>query len=201
MKQHDIFISAYKELEDAIVKVYPKVGESREVSPVRWAEDKYPDKASKLRYCRNTRNYIQHEADYEKFIEVHPEMISFLEGFTGELIGTAKGMSKTLKSSSVLPTDTVFEAAKKMKKSSSILVADQDAVYGVLRDSDIRSSFASESLTKKTKVSSILSGNTISFVGEVKDSDNGETVCKKMKNYDMLVVKNKNNKITGVIMP
>lgn len=199
MKQHDDFIATYKELEEAIVKKHPKVGESRDVSPIRWAEDNYPDKISKLRYCRNTRNYVQHEGDYEKFISISPEMIVFMQEFIGELVGTAKSMSKGLKTCSVLPTDTVFNAAKKMKKESSILVADQDQIYGILYEGDIKVSFANELLTKKTKVSAVINEKTSGNVSEIKDSDSGEAVLKKLSKYDYLVVRNKQNKIVGVI--
>lgn len=197
MKQHDEFIAAFKELEEAIVKVHPKVGENRETSPVRWAEDNYPDKASKLRYCRNTRNYIQHEGDYENFIEVSPSMISFLKEFTGELVGTAKSLSKTLRTSSVLPTDTVYDACKKMKKNSAIVVCDQENVYGILKDGDVKLAVATDSLTKRSKVSSIM--GPASSVGEVKDSDSGEKVVKKLSTYEFLIVKNKQGKIIGII--
>lgn len=199
MKMHDEFIAAYKNLEEALIKRNPKIGENRDVSPVRWAEDNYPDKASKLRYCRNTRNYIQHEGDYESFISVSQSMIDFLKDFAGELVGTAKSMSKTLKSSSVLPDNTVYEAVKKIKNGTCIPVLDQEKVYGILKDSDIRLSIASETLTKRTKVSALVKPSSAEEIGEVKESDSGEYVAKALSNYSFLVVRNKNGKITGVI--
>lgn len=199
MSKNESFLLLYKELEEALLKVNPNFVDNKEMSAVRLAEEKYPNNASRLRYCRFTRNYIAHESDADKFIEISDEMMNFLKSFIGELIGTAKSLSKTLKSSSLSPNDTVLEAAKKMKKNSFIVIADQDNVFGLLTETDIKDAFAKEELTKKTKVSSLIKTSSLSLVGELKDKDSGEKVIKMLKTKKAIVVRNNQNKIVGVI--
>lgn len=198
MKQHDEFIAAYKGLEEAILSVYPEAG--KESSPVKWAEDHFTEKSSRLRYCRITRNYIQHEGDYEKFIAVSPEMTAFLKEMTGELTGTAKSLSKSLKTYAVFPSDPVKDAAVKMKKmGGKVPVMDEKEVYGILYDGDIRLCFAEGKLTARTKVSSLLLGMTKKEIGEVSGTDSGSKVNKMLETYTFLAVRNKQGKIVGVI--
>lgn len=200
MSKNESFLLLYKELEEALLKVNPNFVDNKEMSAVRLAEEKYPNNASRLRYCRFTRNYIAHESDADKFIEISDEMMNFLKSFIGELIGTAKSLSKTLKSSSLLPNDTVLEAAKKMKKNSFIVIADQDNVFGLLTETDIKDAFAKEELTKKTKVSSLIKTSSLSLIGELKDKDSGEKVIKMLKSKKAIVVRNNQNKIVGVVI-
>ena len=76
-KKHDEFIAAFKRVEQG-VKLMPGVPAE---ANFKWLEDRMNDQAiqTRMRMCRMIRNYIQHESDYEAFIEVSPGMIQFLD--------------------------------------------------------------------------------------------------------------------------
>lgn len=198
MKQHDEFIALYKELEDAIEERYVHERNDSE-SPVKWAEGQFPEKTSRLRYCRITRNYIQHEKDYGKFISISDEMMTFMREFVGELVGTAKTYCSTVKSSTVLCSDTVYDASVFLSKKNlkEVLVFDGKDIVGVISESDIVSAFASGTLTKKTKVSSIMKDLGKVVVQDVLENKTGLELI--LNETHFVIVRNKNGKVVGTI--
>ena len=76
--EYQLFIDKFKRVEQAVKLLdgYNNTG-----SPVKFLED-YLDGSplqTKIRMCRNVRNYIQHEPDYENFIRISPGMLECLD--------------------------------------------------------------------------------------------------------------------------
>lgn len=85
INKYEIFISKFKEIENLIKKLPNATSDSN----FKWYEDSILDmeKKNKLYICRIIRNYIQHNKDYENFIEISDEMIKFMENILKEING------------------------------------------------------------------------------------------------------------------
>lgn len=77
------FIELYKKCEAAI----PRMKAADADSNMYWLESQINDNDAKdkIRMCRLTRNYIQHHEDYVDFIQIHPNMISFLQNLLEQI--------------------------------------------------------------------------------------------------------------------
>lgn len=156
MKAHDKFIETYKELESVIRDEY---------ETVRVYEEQLPEVDSKkLQICRILRNYIQHNADYEKFIQISPNMQSFLEEQVYKvqsLKGVLKDAMLSVAKYGCLFDDTcsVIDAAAiltKKKRNYGIVVNKTGDVIGLLSKSIISDLVGEKAITSTTKISKIV---------------------------------------------
>ena len=77
MNNIDEFLDKYKTLENILrEKGFQVIDIEAKLSE---------DKASKLKYCRMQRNFLAHEKDGRKFVNVSDESIAFIEGLIWEL--------------------------------------------------------------------------------------------------------------------
>lgn len=157
MKMHDKFIETYKELESAV---------RNEFESVRAYEESLPDEdAKKLQICRIIRNYIQHNADYEKFISISSDMQSFLESHVYKLRclnGILKDAMLSVAKYGCLfdETESVVNAAgilAKKKRDSGIVIDKKGEIIGVLTKSLISDLTGEKAITASTKISKIVS--------------------------------------------
>ena len=130
--QYQLFIDKFKRVEQAVRLLD---GYNNNGSPVQFLEDFLEGSPlqSKIRMCRNVRNYIQHEPDYENFIRVSPGMLECLD----EVL-------KAIEPSFNLPItkDTLFTqftniqtAVMAINKYGHIVVTDDNGVFISLLDS------------------------------------------------------------------
>lgn len=91
MKNVDEFIEKYKILEDAIARKYNLTGNA---SPIAYIEKRreFSNIALKLSYCREVRNFLQHEPKIKKEFAVIPsnEMISLLDELINYILDLKK---------------------------------------------------------------------------------------------------------------
>lgn len=155
MKMHDKFIESYKELEGLVREKYESV---------RAYEEQLPDEDSKkLQICRIVRNYIQHNADYEKFIQVSPGMQTFVDDLIYELHcqnGVLKDhMLSVAKYGCVFKVgDTVSESAAMLDKKQrdfGFVVNTGGEIIGLLTKSVISTAFGMGLITGATKIAKI----------------------------------------------
>ena len=76
MDKYDIFINEYNKLENILSQLSGAPNDAN----MKWLEDTLDDikMRNKLYLCRIMRNYIQHNTDYRKFINITDEMIDFI---------------------------------------------------------------------------------------------------------------------------
>lgn len=146
MKEHDQFITTYKNIE-ILIKQHYEIPDN--ISPIKYYEDvicKDNQINSKLRLCRNIRNYIQHEEDYNSFITISLEMQKFLDKLYSYLLNESDTVEKNKISLSkslrvVSPSIKLIEAVSKMKaiagkkKSNTLVVMENNKPIGIF-DSD-----------------------------------------------------------------
>lgn len=87
MTEHEEFIAAFKRVEQ-------QIRNSKDAPPeanFKWLEDRVTDQSlqTKMRMCRNIRNYIQHEPDYGSFIQISPAMIKLLDSIYKKLLSAS----------------------------------------------------------------------------------------------------------------
>ena len=70
-KQQQLFLDTYKKLEGLLRDQNLQVKDYEETLP--------EDKASKLRLCRNLRNFLSHETDGAKYVDICPNLQAFIE--------------------------------------------------------------------------------------------------------------------------
>lgn len=195
MKQHDIFIEKYKELESLLS------------IPVRDYEDSLPDAdAQKMRICRMLRNYIQHNADYEKIISISPHLQAFLDSIVDKIhkeSGIIKEhMISTVKYGFLSENDTLVDAAALMtkKKRCFNLVIDKNSEYiGVITKDIISDYFGTGAVTKATKISKITDSLLKPAVICILQSTPMDIVNKTLDgNNSIVLVTNGSQKIVGV---
>lgn len=151
MKPHDIFIEKYKELESLLT------------CPVREYEESLEENESqKIRLCRFLRNYIQHNADYEKIVSIAPGLQSFLEDFVDKLHrqkGIIKDhMTSATKYGFVYESDTIVQAAALMSKkgrTTNIVLNHNGEYVGIISKEIISDYLGVSTITKNTKVAKI----------------------------------------------
>lgn len=82
--KYDIFISNFKEIESLITKLPNTPIDAN----FKWLEDNTlsSEKKNKMYICRILRNYIQHQKDFNTFLEISDNMLKFLEELKKELI-------------------------------------------------------------------------------------------------------------------
>ena len=200
MKMHDKFIETYKELESAV---------RNEFENVRAYEESLPDEdAKKLQICRIIRNYIQHNADYEKFISISPDMQSFLESQVYKvrcLNGVLKDAMLSVAKYGCLfdDTESVVNAASilaKKKRNSGIVVDKKGEVIGMLSKSLISDLIGEKAIAVNTKINKISSrldtDYTLKFYPATTPMD---VVCRDIESNPSLIViiTNKTGAITG----
>lgn len=76
MTKYELFISNFKRVEQNIKKMPGAPAEAN----FKWLEDNVSSQQiqTKMRMCRLIRNYVQHEPDYQAFIEISDGMLEFL---------------------------------------------------------------------------------------------------------------------------
>lgn len=194
MKQHDVFIEKYKELE----KLLPIT--------VREYEDSLSEEESqKMRLCRLMRNYIQHNADYEKMILIAPGMQSYIESVVDSLHrqnGILKEhMTSAARYGFMSESDTIADCAMMMskKKRRDNIVLDKNGEYlGVITKDIISDCFGNIGVTKTTKISKISDLLIIAPICKINQTTPMDVVNSKKDSKEIILAVNNANKIVGV---
>ncbi len=147
MKAEDEFLALYKEYEGLLREKGTDAKTYEETSPV----------GERLRFCRNTRNYLSHQND-AGFVHISQKQILFLSGIIDDLKmegSPAKKYAKTVKTGCVSPADLCSEAALKMKKFKIpyIPVVENGACKGYVSIFDVSFAMASKKTAKISQVS------------------------------------------------
>ena len=156
MKQniHDQFLELYKKVEAAI----PKMKNAPLDANIRWLEDQIIDqeKRNKLYVCRITRNYIQHNTDFQSFINISSGMLSFLKDIYLEVI------ANQVKNEDIMITgkqfiianihDNIIDTIKKMesKRQDYVPILKDDKVIGIFSDKIVRQMMIKNGNCEKT---------------------------------------------------
>jgi len=126
--EYQLFIDKFKRVEQA-VKQLPAYNDG---SPVKFLED-FLDGTSlqtKLRMCRNVRNYIQHEPDYADFIRVSQGMLDCLDEILASIESHyAQQLTKAALVNLAMPLSSVVNVVK--QRGHAILV-DGNGVFVTL---------------------------------------------------------------------
>lgn len=194
MKQHDAFIDKYKEME----KLLPIT--------VREYEDSLPEEeAQKMRLCRLMRNYIQHNADYEKMILIAPGMQAYIDSVVDGLHrqnGILKEhMTSAAKYGFMSESDTIVDCAVMMskKKRRNNIVLDKNGEYlGVITKDIISDCFGNMGITKITKISKISDFLINAPICKMNQTTPMDIVNSKKDSEEIILAVNTANKIVGV---
>ena len=155
MKEHDKFISTYKEIENLVRNI------CQDSSPMIYLEEKYESEAQKIRLCRIIRNYIQHNNDYESYIKITPSLQKFLEGLKKEvelsLSRASEIMTPLKKAPTINYNNKLYETVNYMnkKKVDCVFCIKNGDVVGLFDNSSIRKALSSP-ITKTTKINDYL---------------------------------------------
>lgn len=122
--RHMQFIESYKKLENAISGI--ETLDDRSVVGFENAMMRDSHELNMLRYCRYTRNYIQHNTDYETFVSVTPGMISFLRDETEYALSLQKRAGDIMVKAKSLPKDADIVAIAKALRRVPIAVITED---------------------------------------------------------------------------
>lgn len=201
MKAHDKFIETYKELESVVRDEY---------ETVRSYEEQLPDAESKkLQICRILRNYIQHNADYEKFIQISPNMQSFLE----EQVHNVRCLKGVLKDAMISvakygclfsETDSVVDAAAtltKKKRDKGLVLSKTGEVVGLLSKNVISDLVGEKAITASTKISKIVGKLDTDYRLKFLSSSTPMDIVKNDLEKDselIIVITNKTGNIVGL---
>lgn len=208
MKEHDKFIKIFKSVESLIKEVYS----DNPNASFRWYEEQQSDVeyANKLRLCRNIRNFIQHNKDYEDFIKISPCMQEFLENVLLE-IKIKKGVAWDITTSIgrcffAFEDSFVYEIVEGMskKKLNVCIVLDADGkLAGIFNTQSICKAITSGKQLKKMKLNNldrlytIPKNTTIAFVK--KDTEKSTALNYYKNNYQFVLV-TENGKQDGKIL-
>ena len=142
------FLEKYKELERTLALIETDVLNYENIFTN--SED-----SNKLKMCRMTRNYLQHNND-QNFVEPTDKMIRFLENLNKSLLAktetNAKKMVKTDKIK-VDINDRLDEVLPVLAKHKLLLVYDKSAFKGIYKTSTYLNFVLKNKITKTTKVS------------------------------------------------
>lgn len=195
MKQHDVFIEKYKELEKLLT-----------VSVREYEDTLSEEDAQKMRICRLLRNYIQHNADYEKVISIAPGLQAYLDSVVDNLHkqnGILKEhMVSAAKYGFVSETDAVADAAaimNKKKRKSNIVLNKNGEYLGILTKEIVSDCFGELNITKTTKISKIAALLLVPEVTKINQSTSMDVINDLIeKDNSIILVVNNSNKIVGV---
>ena len=197
-KTHEKFIEKYKELENILdmpVREY-------EYSLTTEGSD---EDAEKLRLCRYFRNYITHNADYEKMVSITPGMQEFLDDLVYKQHfknGILKDHMTTLtKYGKLTVNNTIFEAAAlmtKKKRDDSAVFDKNDKYIGHIRKSDISDLFGTGEITKTTKIGKFVDKLSVYPHLELAQSVSMDYITEIDGLKDFILVF-KGNKVVGVL--
>ena len=142
------FLENYKELEKTLALIGTDVLNYENIFTN--SED-----SNKLKLCRMTRNYLQHNND-QNFVEPTDKMIKFLENLNKSLLAktetNAKKMVKTDKIKIDI-NDRLDEVLPILAKYKLLLIYDKNTFKGVYRTSTYLNFALKNKITKTTKVS------------------------------------------------
>lgn len=145
--RHMQFIEAYKKLENAISGI--EFLDDRTVVGFENTMVKDSSELNMLRYCRYTRNYIQHNVNYEKFISVTPEMVAFLEGETAYAMSLRQCVKDVMKRSKPLPEKAeIVDVAKALKRAPLAVNVIKGTVNAVYDETALRDAVIAGKLSK-----------------------------------------------------
>lgn len=205
MKQniYDEFLTLYKNIESLI----PKMKNAPINANVKWLEETILDqeKRNKLYLCRITRNYIQHNSDFQDFIQISSGMILFLKEIYIEVLSSQmknrdimlKGKQLFLKN----VNDEILNTIKKMdsKKLKYVPILKDNKLIGIFSDKNIRQMLIKNNKCEKTfnEIENLLKIPT--NVKFVKTEDMIDKTLDLIKNGYIFIVCTDNGKSTGNI--
>lgn len=135
--RHMQFIEAYKKLENAISGIESL--DDRTVVGFENAMVKNNSELNMLRYCRYTRNYIQHNVNYEKFVAVTSEMVAFLEKETAYAMSLRQSVKDVMKRPKPLPENAdIVDVAKALKRAPLAIAALKGTVTAAYDETALR---------------------------------------------------------------
>lgn len=154
MNKHDIFINEYNKLENLLCQL----DEAPSDVNMRWLEDTLTDNKnrSKLYLCRITRNYIQHNTDYDTFVAVTDEMIEFLRDLYkivySKLLTVNERMIPLNKCIIKEINDNIYETVNIMnsKDYDFVPIIENGKVKGIFSKSTISNLFTDDKINKKS---------------------------------------------------
>lgn len=195
MKQHDEFIEKYKELEKLL-----------DVSVREFEESLSEEDSQKMRLCRLLRNYIQHNADYEKIISISPGLQSYLDIVVTNLHrknGVLKEhMISATKYGFINEADSILDTASllaKKKRYSSVVLNKNGEYIGVINKSIISDCVGGCNVTRATKISKIinlLEKPPVSIINQMSSMDEVNKIIEE--NNSIILAINNSNKIVGI---
>ena len=142
------FLENYKELEKTLALIGTDVLNYENIFTN--SED-----SNKLKLCRMTRNYLQHNND-QSFIEPTDKMIKFLENLNKSLLAKTETNGKKMVKTDKIKidiNDRLDEVLPILAKYKLLLIYDKNTFKGVYRTSTYLNFALKNKITKTTKVS------------------------------------------------
>ena len=156
MKQniYDEFLTIYKNLESSIQKMKNAPIDAN----VRWLEETMSDseKRNKLYICRITRNYIQHNSDFQLFINISDGMIEFLKEIFIEVSSQQINNTDIMISGKQFLIkdihDNILDTIKEMetKKQYFVPILNESKLVGIFTDKIMRQMLIKNGKCEKT---------------------------------------------------
>lgn len=205
MKQniYDEFLTLYKNIESLI----PKMKNAPIDANVKWLEETILDqeKRNKLYLCRITRNYIQHNSDFQDFIQISSGMILFLKDIYIEVLSNQiKNRDIMLKGKQLFfknINDEILDTIKKMdsKKLRYVPILKDNKLIGIFSDKNIGQMLIKNNKCEKTfnKIENLL--KIPANVKFVKTEDMIDKTLNLIKNGYTFIICTDNGKSTGNI--
>ena len=142
------FLENYKELEKTLALIGTDVLNYENIFTN--SED-----SNKLKLCRMTRNYLQHNND-QNFVEPTDKMIKFLENLNKSLLAKTETNAKKMVKADKIKidiNDRLDEVLPILAKYKLLLIYDKNTFKGVYRTSTYLNFALKNKITKTTKVS------------------------------------------------
>ena len=122
-QNNEAFLDAYKKYENAVINVL-------KISVFDFETQQTGEHGEQLKLCRNIRNYLSHNADGYKLLNVTPQMTELLNLITANILKLQCTVSEVLnKRKAIAPEDTIFAAAVQIKKHILVPVVDNKGKY------------------------------------------------------------------------
>lgn len=199
MSANSLFLDAFKSLESAVkshgydsVLSFEGVLEAAEKK-----SGKKDENLSKIRLCRQVRNFLSHESD--TFIVANKEMTDFLNDYAGKLSSIELPVKKFMEKKLILDTMKVQEALVIVSKrkyghdlKESPVLDKTGKVVGMFSYALVGKYIAKGTMPASTKVSVVM-GKAPKVLREVKE----DVHMKEVDETEVYLVKDSKNNIVG----
>lgn len=188
MNKITIFLEKYKSIETSL--------RAKGIDVKEYEETLDPDDSQKLRLCRTIRNYVSHNEDGLKFIEISSEMMKFVEKLDIDINKDALKAKDIMEKKSVITEDVIFsDAAKALDRFCILVVVDKNNQFlGFFTDKQLRKMIIEGKTLKTSKIKDYILKPKSNI-----STCNKDTLWENIKFNGLILVTANDNKIIGLI--